>query len=152
MTSREKEAWGAAPVAATAAFWACNGIAAAIQGRSIPFGGDPAAAIGTLFLFMLFGLPVAYLITFAVAYPAFLQLRRRDRLTRKAILIASAVVGTVVITAPAIFTATQQGFTLQPLIIAAVFGSASGVVGGIVFVRLYPFEPNPPPAHNPADG
>jgi hypothetical protein len=77
MTSRAREAWMVAPLAATAAFWALAYIAGAVQAKSLPFGGDPNAVFGMLFLYLLFGLPIAYFVTFAVVYPLFLCLRWR---------------------------------------------------------------------------
>ncbi len=141
--TRVREAWGAAPVAATAAYWALSYIAGTIEGRSLPFGGDPGAAFGTFFLYLIFGLPVAYAATGALAYPTFLILQRRGRVTKPAVLLAAVLIGIAVVTTPVAFRAAQQGFELQRFLIGVTFGALTGVVGGLVFIRLFPFDQTP---------
>jgi H+/gluconate symporter-like permease len=139
-----RDAWTVAPLAATTAFWALCYIASTIQVRSLPFNGDPGAAVGTLLIYLLIGLPVAYLATFALAYPVFLALERRGRLTKRAIILAAAVVGVAVLTTPTMVEAAEGRFNLEALLIAVAFGILTGIVGGAVFVGLFPFESRAP--------
>ena len=138
MISRVSLAAIVSPPAAMLGFWAAQLGAFLLT----PGPAGPGAVEHTLFFFMFFGVPIAYLGAGLLALPAYQLLRRRNALRPTVVVLISGLLG-------AVWAMLVLGFvdriTIGELLGIAAVGTAGGVAGGATFVlvALVPWRSRP---------
>jgi hypothetical protein len=127
--TRRRLAFLVAPFVAVVAFWGAT-YASVIRDSERPL---PSGAVEhSLFFFLLFGLPIAYVGTAVLAMPLIRILERRGRARGPVLMVSGAGVGAVWLLLLALTTGARGG----ELLMVSAMGALAGLAGGAVFAAL----------------